>query len=367
MRITFVLPMFLTAPAGGFKVIYEYANRLQTRGHAVTVIHPRNVEPRHGWRETMKSYLWPYKLRWQNRPLVKWFPLAPEVTVQFVPDLRERNLPPADVIIATAFQTAFAVNECSQEKGRKYYFIQHFEDWIGEVETVRASWQLPMHKIVISRWLLDIARELGESENTSYIPNGLNFSEFNITFPIENRSNPLVAMMTHSLAFKGTADGLEALRLLRERLPEVKAILFGVSKRPAEAPAWCEYRQLPKPGELRDIYNNASVFLFPSISEGWGLPAMEAMACGCAVVAAENQGIRDFAQSDVNALLAPVRRPDIFADNLYQLLTTPDLRTRLAKAAAQSVRYFTWERAVKSLEDLLTGAGTAQPTEQESH
>ena len=367
MRITFVLPMFLTAPAGGFKVVYEYANRLQARGHTVTVIHPRNVEPRPGWREMMKTILWPYKLRWQNRPLVKWFPLAPEVTVQLVPDLREHNLPPADAIIATAFQTAFAVSQCSPEKGRKYYLIQHFEDWIGAVETVRASWRLPMHKIVISRWLLDIARELGESENTSYVPNGLNFSEFQITHPIEKRSNPVVAMMTHSLAFKGTADGLAALRLLRERLPEVTAILFGVGARPAEAPAWCDYKQLPTIDELRDIYNNASVFLFPSISEGWGLPAMEAMACGCAVVAAENHGIRDFAQSDVNALLAPVKRPDLLADNLYQLLTTHDLRTRLAKNAAELVLYFTWERAVKSLEDLLTDAGIAHPAEQGSH
>ena len=367
MRITFVLPMFLTAPAGGFKVVYEYANRLQARGHEVTVIHPRNVEPQYGWRETMKSYLWHYKLHWQYRPLIKWFPLAPEVIVRLVPDLRESNLPSADVIIATAFQTAFAVNKCRREKGRKYYLIQHFEDWIGDVEAVRASWRLPMHKIVISRWLLDRATELGEGENTSYVPNGLNFSEFCITRPIEARSNPLVAMMAHSLAFKGTADGLESLRLLRERLPQAEAILFGVGARPAEAPAWCEYRQLPTPSELREIYNHASVFLFPSISEGWGLPAMEAMACGCAVVAAENQGIRDFAQSGVNALLAPVRQPEVLADHLYRLLTTADLRVRLAEAAAESVRYFTWERAVKSFEELLASASLTPPAEQGSY
>ncbi len=366
MRITFVLPMFLSAPAGGFKVVYEYANRLQARGHEVTVIHPRNVQPQPGWREAIKSFLWPYKLRWQNRPLIKWFQLAPEVSVRLVSDLRESNLPSADVIIATAFQTAFAVNEFGAEKGRKFYLIQHFEDWTGDSETVRASWQLPMHKIVISRWLLDLANEWGENSNASYIPNGLNFSEFYLTRPIEARDYPLVAMMTHTLPFKGTADGLEALRLLRERLPQAKAILFGVGPRPAEAPAWCEYVQLPTLGELRDIYNKAAVFLFPSISEGWGLPAMEAMACGCAVAAAENQGIRDFAQSGVNALLAPVRQPAVLADHLYQLLTNHALRARLATSAAESVRHFTWERAVKSLEELLSNASLTLPSNQAS-
>jgi glycogen synthase len=40
MRITFVLPSAARVPAGGYKVIYEYANHLSDRGHSVTVIHP---------------------------------------------------------------------------------------------------------------------------------------------------------------------------------------------------------------------------------------------------------------------------------------------------------------------------------------
>jgi glycosyltransferase involved in cell wall biosynthesis len=353
MRITFVLPMFLAAPAGGFKVVYEYANRLQARGHQVTVIHPRNLIPQSGWVERLKEYFWPYKLRWQNRPLISWFPLSPEVNVQLVPDLSERYLPSADAVIATAFQTAFAVNDYSLDKGQKFYLIQHFEDWIGDVGRVRASWQLPLRKIVISQWLFDLAKSIRESDDAVYIPNGLDFSEFYVTQPIKERQESCVAMMTHSLAFKGTADGLEALKRVHDQLPQLKAVLFGVGVRPMEAPAWCEYVQLPTPEALRAIYNNASVFLFPSVSEGWGLPAMEAMACGCAVVAAENQGIRDFAQAGKTALLAPIKRPDILAEHLYRLLTTPSLRTRLAGAAVQTVSQFTWERAVNSFEQLL--------------
>ena len=361
MRITFVLPMFVAAPAGGFKMVYEYANRLQARGHQVTVIHPRNLQQQAGWRAAGKSRLWPHKLRWQHRPLISWFPLAPDVKVRLVPDLRDRYLPEADVIIATAFETAFAVNECAVTKGRKFYFIQHFEDWDGELERVRASWRLPLQKIVVSQWLLEIARELGVAESTNYIPYGMNFSEFYVTQPIAARRHPRVAMMTHSLVFKGTPDGLAALRLARERIPDLQAVLFGVEPRPAAAPDWCEYVQAPP--VLRELYNSAAAFLCPSISEGWGLPAMEAMACGCALVAADNQGVRDFTRAGENALLAPVRRPDLLAAHLCDVLTNGDLRVRLATKAERSVRWFTWERAVGALENLLCGKAALAPAQ----
>ncbi|NOT64035.1 MAG: glycosyltransferase family 4 protein, partial [Acidobacteria bacterium] len=289
----------------------------------------------------------------QHHPLIKWFPLNPEVEVKLTPDLRDRYLPAADVIIATAFETAFAVNEASNAKGRKYYFIQHFEDWDGEAARVRATWQLPLQKVVVSQWLLDIASELGVADDTTYIPYGLNFSEFHTTRPIAERTQPCVAMMTHSLKFKGTPDGLEALRLVKQRIPELQAVLFGVEVRPANAPEWCEYIQQPSLAALREIYNGAAAFLCPSISEGWGLPAMEAMACGCALVAADNQGVRDFTTANENALLAPVRRPDLLAESLYDVLTNDNLRVRLATAAEQSVRRFTWDRSVNAFERLL--------------
>ena len=226
--------------------------------------------------------------------------------------------------------------------------------------------QMPLHKIVISQWLHEIAREMELVETTSYIPYGMNFSEFYVTQPIAARRHPRVAMMTHSLALKGTADGLEALRRARARIPHLQAVLFGVEARPAAAPDWCEYVQLPAPAVLRGLYNSAAAFLWPSISEGWGLPAMEAMSCGCALIAADNQGVRDFAESGENALFAPVKRPDLLAECLYDVLTNDDLRVRLATEAERSVRRFTWERAVDSLESLLCEK-TVLPNIQEAY
>ena len=354
MRITFVLPMFLATPAGGFKIVYEYANRLQARGHQVSVVHPRNIKPQAGLIEKLKSWLWPLKLRLSHRPLIGWFSLSGAVQAFLVPDLCADNLPEADVIIATAYETAFAVNEAGTSKGKKYYLIQSFEDWDDSIERARASWQLPLQKIVISQWLYDLACELGEADATNYVPNGLNFSEFYLTRAIAERQQPCVAMMVHPLAFKGTSDGLAALKIARTRTPNLQAMLFGTEPRTPDIPNWCEYVQLPSTNQLREIYNDASVFLHPSTNEGWGLPALEAMACGCALIAADNRGIRDFVVTDKNAFVVPVKRPDLLAEKLHEVLTNHDLRVRLAREAQHSAQRFTWERAAVSFEKVLT-------------
>ncbi|HWN72720.1 MAG TPA: hypothetical protein VNN15_02810, partial [Solirubrobacterales bacterium] len=58
MRIVFVLPARSAAPVGGFKVVYEYANRLVERGHEVALVHPWRSRPPRGWRERWQARRW---------------------------------------------------------------------------------------------------------------------------------------------------------------------------------------------------------------------------------------------------------------------------------------------------------------------
>ncbi len=356
MKITFVLPGYLASPSGGYKVVYEYANRLQARGHSVTVVHPRNEDTRQGAVEHLKSHLWKYKLQLKHRPLIPWFKLHPDVGLRLAPDLRERFIPDADAIFATAFSTAFHVNGYSASKGRKFYLIQSYETWQGPEERVKASWKLPLHKVVVSRWLLRIAQEMGEADKATHIPLGLDFSHLNITAPISGRLAPRVGMLAHLNEIKGTRDGVTALELAKKKLPALQAVLFGTHQRFNWFPEWVEYVQLPSPTRLMELYNSCRVFLHPSWLEGWGLPAAEAMACGCALVAAANEGVHEFAVDGENALLAPIKQPDKLARRLVEILTDDDLRIRLAEAGHKQIQRFSWDNAVDSLERLLAGS-----------
>jgi glycosyltransferase involved in cell wall biosynthesis len=363
MIITFILPRYLSSPAGGFKVVYEYANKLQARGHRVTVVHPRNVSPQPGLTQSLKSRLWPHKIRWRDGNQVPWIPIRYGVKMLLVPDLRESFIPDGDVIFATGYQTAFAVASYSESKGRKYYLIQHHEIWDGIEDEVNRSWVLPLYKIVIAKWLLDLAREFGEGDRVTYIPNGIDFSDFKISTPIADRSPHRIAMMAHTFDWKGTPDGLTALETVRKQVPELEAVLFGTHRRPSNTPDWVEYMHLPSATELPELYNSCSIFLHPSWTEGWGLPSAEAMSCGCALVAAANCGVLDFAEHEVTALMAPIKRPALLAEQLLRAIRDNALRRRIAEAGNRQIQHYTWKRAVDSLEGLLlshrnTNAGT---------
>jgi glycosyltransferase involved in cell wall biosynthesis len=268
-------------------------------------------------------------------------------------DLREECVPDGDVVFATAYQTAFSVNRYSERKGSKFYLIQSYESWSGPEERVRASWSLPLHKVVISRWLLNTAVSFGEAGRTDYIPIGLDFSHFKITTPIDQRQVPRVCMLAHPNEIKGTNDGLTALEIVRSEMPELQAVLFGTHPRSSWLPDWIEYEQLPSLERLLTIYNSCQAFLHPSWQEGWGLPAAEAMACGCALVSTANYGVMEFAADGETALFAPVKAPAELAKQLLLVLHDEELRHRIARNGSERIQYFTWDRAVESLEKLL--------------
>lgn len=360
MRITFILPLYLNYPVGGFKVVYEYANCLQERGHQVTLVHPRQAEPAKSVIEQAKSHLWPLRMHWRDGTLVPWFSLRPGIRVQLVTDLREKNIPRADAVIATGYNTAFWVDHYAAEKGRKFYLIQHYETWDGNEAEVNRTWKLSLHKIVIAKWLWQIAQGFGETGRTSYIPNGIDFTQFRVTTPLPNR--PLrVGMLAHPFAWKGTSDGIAALVEAKKCLPELQAILFGTHPRPTIAPDWIEYKQRPNPAELLELYNSCAVFLHPSWAEGWPLPPAEAMACGCALVAAANPGVQDYSENGITALLAEIKNPLALAECLTAVLTDPALCQRLAETGRAKIAEYTWERAANALEELLlSGIGVVR-------
>jgi glycosyltransferase involved in cell wall biosynthesis len=261
-------------------------------------------------------------------------------------------MPTADAVVATSWETAEWVAGYSTRHGRQYYLIQHFEDWSGDRDQVLRTWHLPLRKIVISRWLQNLVARHGES--SYYITNGLDFKAFGVDISPQNRDPYSVAMLYHQSVWKGSHYGLEALKQVRAQCPSLKATLFGVCPPPADLPSWINYHQLPAQSLLREIYNQSAIFLAPSLTEGWGLPPAEAMICGAAVVLTDVDGHREFARSDVNALMCPPANAVALAHGILTLITTPSLRLRLAQAASVSIQSFTWSRACQAMERTLT-------------
>jgi glycosyltransferase involved in cell wall biosynthesis len=351
MNITFILPGPGKHPVGGYKVVYEYANHLADRGHIVTIVHPAMLEIDTQWRDRPKKWV-RYIQRSFDKSYFpsKWLHLDSRVQMRWVLSLVEKNIPDADVVIATAWQTAEWINCYGKKKGRKYYFIQDFEDWSGSNERVLATWKLPMRKIVISMWLRDIAEQLGQTATCA--PNGLDFSAFGVDNAFNKRAPHSVLMLYHHLERKGIGDGLAALDIARQHYPDLEVTLFGVPDGKL-LPKYVTYYRTPTQKLLRELYNNAALFLAPSHAEGWGLAASEAMMCGAAVVGTNIGGHQEFMIDGVNSLLAPAKNPRDLADCLMVLLSDTDRRVDIAKAGYDSIQQFTWDKAADAFEAAL--------------
>ena len=289
-----------------------------------------------------------------NRRLIPWFELNDKVNLVLATDLSEQNIPDADVIFATASDTAFPVAAYSVSKGRKFYLVQSYETWNLPEDKVQAGWKLPMQKIVVSRHLQRIAEGLGEQSRTTCIPLGIDLSVFRLLTPINERRELRVGMLAHPNEVKGTRDGLAALEIVKKNHADLQVALFGTEPRLEFIPDWMSYERLPTAERLVELYNSCRIFLNPGWAEGWGLPAAEAMACGCAVVSADNGGIHEFAADGETALIAPIKRPDLLAERMLALIEDDELRQRLVVAGHQSIQGVSWEKAVNSMIEALS-------------
>jgi glycosyltransferase involved in cell wall biosynthesis len=316
-----------------------YADRLAGRRHDVTIVVPAGSSWR-AWSRNLRSV----GPEWVDgfRPRVAW-----------VRRWKANALPDGDVIVATAWQSAAAVAGAPGRCGAKFYLVQHYESlYHGDADAVDATYRLPLNKIVISTWLRDVMRERFGSEApvlVTPVDRGL----FHPVPVSVTTSRPRVLMLHHDYAWKGVADGLAAVERVRLRVPGLRLVGFGL-KPPRQLAGWDEFHVNPPQAELSGLYSGCDIYLCPSWDEGLGMPPMEAMACGAALVTYDNGGCRDYARDGETALVAKRRDLEELAAKLAQLAADPALRARIAVAGAALVTTaFDWDRAVERLERLF--------------
>lgn len=350
MRIVFLLPGRSPRPAGGFKVVYEHANRLVARGHRVAVVHPWSCGAPASRAECWRGRLWTMRNARRRAWIVPWLDLDRRVELPLVAYPAAGALPAADALVATAWQTAPWVADAAGGPTRGFYFVQGYETW-DDVETVRATWRLPLRKIVISRWLEELAAEMGEGARTSRVPNGVDPDAFGVDVPPPERPPRVGALLS---PHKGE-ETVAVLEAARERLPELQAAAFGATDRPAGLPGWVTYERLPDGPALRRLYNSCSIFLQASRQEGWGLPGHEAMACGCALVTYDNGGSREYARDGETAVVVAEHEPALLTEAIVALAGERERRLALARRGQEHVAGLSWERAVAAMERVLAG------------
>jgi len=123
-------------------------------------------------------------------------------------------------------------------------------------------------------------------------------------------------------------------------LPEIKEVLKGYADLPG-------VRMVGFLGTPAAAYQQADIFVFPSLEEGSALVTYEAMACGLPVVTTPNAG--SLVRDGVEGFIVPIRDPDALAERMERLRANARLRQALGRAARMRVEEFTWEQHGQAL------------------
>jgi glycosyltransferase involved in cell wall biosynthesis len=169
--------------------------------------------------------------------------------------------------------------------------------------------------------------------------------------PATEEREPFLLYPARPWPHKNHARLYEALALLRRRRPELRLVLTGGGRDRGAMPDGVEARGLVSGDELASLYRRASCLVFPSLYEGFGLPPLEAMACGCPV-AASRAGALPEVCGDAAVLFDPLDPEAIAAGVEEALERAPELSTRGPEHAAA----FTWEESARRHDAVYRGA-----------
>jgi glycosyltransferase involved in cell wall biosynthesis len=153
--------------------------------------------------------------------------------------------------------------------------------------------------------------------------------------PDSRTREPFLLYPANAWPHKNHARLFEAFARVRAERPELRLVLTGAAHDRFVLPEGVESRGHVSLGELVDLYRTAAALVYPSLYEGFGIPCVEAMACGCPVAASNVASIPEVC-GDAALYFDPLD-PESIADGIRRVLDSPP-----PGGAARAAR-FTWE------------------------
>jgi len=329
MKITFLVRSITIS--GGLRAVLKLSDLLAKRGHDV------EVTVGEGPKVSRKNFDF-------SRPL--WQPTA--ARIRFASNLFGKNLRDSDVTIATAWSTAIALNSADARVGLKAYFIQHYESLFhGPKAKVDPTYRYGFYNIATSHWLKDLLREVFHAPSVLFIT-PVDLAVF-VPGPVNRSSAFRICTLYSKVHWKRFETGLETIRLVRASGRPVELVLISAQPVSFDEPG-VELHVGKSQGDLAEVFRSCDVYLSTSMVEGLGMPQMEAMACGCALVTTDTWGCRSYAVDGKNALIVDPASARGLADAIIRLYDNRKEMKKFQRAGMRKISSFSWDKAVKKLE-----------------
>ena len=382
MKISFVL--IATGLAGGVRYVFEVANGLKNKGYNVRIL---SLAGDHSWFKDLKVevvYKEPsmnkisktlynlhkvYKLIKLNNSKIKpynWILALSSllgIKSNLITELAEfiQNFD-SDITIATYYLTAFSV--WFSQSQRPLYLMQDFPELVENNEgkiglnMFKLSLKLPFPFVTVSSYAKQLILDNNPSARVTIANPGVNLEVFRPQREPQNDNKRRVMLILRGQKQKGDNIGLEVLKIVNKKIP-IHAIIVSrknlvktYSKTIGMDFSYSVFSNIADE-KLSRLYSSADAFIYTSYAESFGLPPLEAMACGTPVVMSDNKGSRDYAVNGYNALVGQPGDVKSLSDNLIKVLQDDKLRERLIENGLETAKRFTWSFTVNNFEKAL--------------
>lgn len=318
------------------------------------------------------------------------WPLHPDVTLTTVPTtalphrlrqlqwfqwLAVHGADDCDVVVSTFWRTMYWLSASCRLQRRRPMLVNlvQGDDARSQIQErqmsglakrvlfplAQRSVQLPSKTVLVSSWLQQSVGRQGD-----VIPNGVDRFVF---FPAPPASVAKTEFVVGAVARATAQKGWDTLldtcaRLLQHAAMNVRFVFAAPGELPMNEipPAVASRLTVLQPrddGSMRSFYQSLDAFVFCSMSEGFGLPPLEAMACGVPVVSTDCGGVREFMDGQ-NGVLVPVGQPALLAGALHEMWRLPARRQRMRDLGLMTAARFStdvqMQRYVQYFRGLLT-------------
>lgn len=344
MKINIVIPTILMG--GGLRVIFQYANDWTDRGYDVLAYVPmlyREVDLNIKFRTSIANTFF-------RGTQISWFEC--KFKVKKTVTVSDGWIRDADITIAVAPSSAWAVNRLSPSKGKKIYFIQGHElnETGDNLEQIDRTYQYEnLNLVVITHYMRDYIWKLYK-RHAEVIPNGTLQNEFLNMDKKEGRKKTII-MLGNFSHYKGGYNGLEIMKRIKKEY-DVRCILYGVRDDDKIPPDFEFYLQ-PERSKLLELYRDSDICLFPSVEEGWGLVVTEAMANKCAVVGNRTGCLREFGRHKENALITDNEDYETMYQYVKELLDNEEELKKLQQEGYKTACQYTCEASFEKFDGYL--------------
>ncbi|KLU67598.1 glycogen synthase [Desulfosporosinus acididurans] len=321
-----VIPAVSLEKGGGARFLYQVANALIDRGQNVEFVMPQ-------------------------QGIVEW-PVRAKITR--VKELSPKAFPSCDFILPNFYSTVFPAWQ--SKKGKVVRLSLVYEPLcVANPELSKATYSIDAPIVTISQWQRQlILSEVGR--DSSVISGGVDSAFFHPSPKLSARTGQktiFYILRGPGYSWKGNSDFLEACKYLKERFPNFTLLVVNPEEQTFETTFPYTIMKAKSDQEMALLYARADLFVYASYYESFGLPPLEAMACGTAVITTDCGGNRDYTRNGENCIV--IQPSDVMAltEAMYHLLTNDNERQRFADAGQTFAKSWTWQRTADQLISVL--------------